>query len=52
MAKKEKSLFQQLLEELGIKDWTGVHAFVKELTSGFIQELPEYFVQHVLSKVK
>ena len=38
MAKKEKSLFRQLLEERGIKDLAGVHALVKELTSDFIQE--------------
>jgi transposase-like protein len=38
MPKKEKSLFRQLLEERGVKDLTGVHALVKELTSDFIQE--------------
>lgn len=38
MAKKEKSLFRQLLEERGIKDLAGVHTLVKELTSDFIQE--------------
>lgn len=38
MAKKEKSLMRQLIEERGIKDMDGVHALVKELTAGLIQE--------------
>jgi len=38
MAKKEKSLMRQLIEERGIKDMNGVHALVKELTAGLIQE--------------
>lgn len=29
MAKKEKSLMRQLIEERGIKDMDGVHALVK-----------------------
>ena len=38
MAKKEKSLMRQLIEERGIKDMDGVHALVKELTARLIQE--------------
>jgi len=38
MAKREKSLMRQLIEERGIKDIAGVQALVKELTAGFIQE--------------
>ena len=38
MAKKEKSLMRQLIEERGIMDMDGVHALVKELTAGLIQE--------------
>ena len=38
MAKKEKSLMRQLIEERGIRDIDGVHALVKELTAGLIQE--------------
>jgi transposase-like protein len=38
MPKKEKSLFRQLLDELGIKDLAGVQELVKELTASFIQE--------------
>jgi putative transposase len=38
MAKREKSLMRQLIEERGIKDITGVQALVKELTAGLIQE--------------
>lgn len=38
MAKKEKSLMRQLIEERGIRDMDGVHALVKELTAGLIQE--------------
>lgn len=38
MAKKGKSLMRQLIEERGIKDMDGVHALVKELTAGLIQE--------------
>jgi len=38
MAKKEKSLMRQLIEERGIKDVSGVQALVKELTAGLIQE--------------
>ena len=38
MAKKEKSLVRQLIEERGIRDMDGVHALVKELTAGLIQE--------------
>ena len=38
MAKKEKSLMRQLIEEHGIRDMDGVHALVKELTAGLIQE--------------
>ena len=39
MAKKEKSLMGQLIEERGIKDLAGVQAMVKELTAGMIQEI-------------
>ena len=38
MAKKEKSLMRQLIDERGIKDVAGVQALVKELTAGLIQE--------------
>ena len=38
MAKKEKSLMRQLIKERGIRDMDGVHALVKELTAGLIQE--------------
>lgn len=38
MAKREKSLMRQLIEERGIKDIAGVQALVKELTAGMIQE--------------
>ena len=38
MAKKEKSLMRQLIEERGIRDMDGVHALVRELTAGLIQE--------------
>lgn len=38
MAKKEKSLMRQLIEERGIRDMAGVQALVKELTAGLIQE--------------
>ncbi len=33
MAKKEKSLMRQLIDERGIKDVAGVQALVKELTA-------------------
>jgi putative transposase len=39
MAKKEKSLLRQLIDERGIRDIAGIQALVKELTSGFIQEV-------------
>lgn len=39
MAKQEKSLMRQLIEERGIKDLQGVSNLVKELTSGLIQEV-------------
>lgn len=39
MAKKEKSLLRQLIDERGIKDIAGVQDLVKELTSGMIQEV-------------
>ena len=38
MARKEKSLMRQLIDERGIKDVAGVQALVKELTAGLIQE--------------
>jgi len=38
MAKQEKSLMRQMIEERGIKDLKGVQDLVKELTSGLIQE--------------
>ena len=41
MAKKEKSLMRQLIEERGIKDLQGVQDLVKELTSDLIQECME-----------
>ena len=37
MAKKEKSLMRQLIEERGIKDVAGVQALVKELIAGLIK---------------
>lgn len=39
MAKKEKGLLRQLIDERGIKDIAGVQNLVKELTSGLIQEV-------------
>lgn len=39
MAKKEKNLLRQLIDERGIKDIAGVQDLVKELTSGLIQEV-------------
>ena len=39
MAKREKSALRKLIDERGIKDLDGVHALVKELTSGLIQEI-------------
>ena len=39
MAKKEKSLLRQLIEERGIKDLAGVNSLVKELTASMIQEI-------------
>ena len=39
MAKKEKSLMRQLIDERGIKDLAGVQTMVKELTAGMIQEI-------------
>lgn len=39
MAKKEKSLLRQLIDERGIKDVAGVQDLVKELTAGLIQEI-------------
>jgi len=38
MAKKEKSLMRQLIDERGIKDVAGVQTLVKELTADLIQE--------------
>ena len=38
MAKQEKSLMRQMIEERGIKDLKGVQDLVKELISGLIQE--------------
>ena len=38
MAKKEKSLMRQMIDERGIKDVAGVQALVKELTAGLIHE--------------
>jgi transposase-like protein len=38
MAKKEKSLMRQLIDERGIKDVAGVQALVKKLTADLIQE--------------
>ena len=39
MAKKEKSLMRQLIDERGISDLAGVKDMVKELTAGMIQEI-------------
>lgn len=39
MSKREKSALRKLIDERGIKDLDGVHALVKELTSGLIQEI-------------
>ena len=38
MAKKEKSMLRQLIDERGIKDVSGVQDLVKELTADLIQE--------------
>ena len=39
MVKREKSALRKLIDERGIRDLEGVHALVKELTSGLIQEI-------------
>jgi putative transposase len=39
MAKREKSVLRQLIDERGVKDLAGVQELVKELTSGLIQEI-------------
>ena len=39
MARKEKSILRQMIDERGIKDVKGVQDLVKELTSGLIQEI-------------
>jgi transposase-like protein len=39
MAKKEKSMMRQLIDERGVKDLAGVSELIKELTSGMIQEI-------------
>jgi len=36
---REKSPLRKLIDERGIKDFDGLHALVKELTSGLIQEI-------------
>jgi len=38
IAKKEKALMIQLIEERGIKDVAGRHALAKELTAGTIRK--------------
>lgn len=38
MAKREKSLMRQLIEERGIKDVSGVQDLIKEMTANLIQE--------------
>ena len=39
MARKEKSILRQMIDERGIKDIKDVQELVKELTSGLIQEI-------------
>ena len=39
MAKREKSPLRKLIDERGVRDLEGVHAPVKELTGGLIQEI-------------
>jgi transposase-like protein len=39
MARREKSLLRQLIEERQVKDLGGVQGLVKELTAGIIQEI-------------
>ena len=39
MIKREKSPLRKLIDERGIRDLDGVHALVKELTGGLIQEI-------------
>lgn len=39
MVKREKSPLRKLIDERGIRDLGGVHALVKELTGGLIQEI-------------
>ena len=39
MAKKEKTLMRQLIDERGVNDLSGVHTMVKELTAELIQEI-------------
>lgn len=36
MARKEKSILRQMIDERGVKDIKGVQKLVKELTSGLI----------------
>ena len=52
MAKKEKSLLRQLIDERGIRDIAGVQALVKELTSGFIQEVMDAELEEELGYSK
>lgn len=39
MVKREKGALRKLINERGIRDLNGVHALVKELTRGLIQEI-------------
>lgn len=52
MAKKEKSVLRQLIDERGIKDVAGVAALVKELTSGLIQEIMDAEIEDELGYSK
>ena len=48
MARTEKSLMRQLIEEQEVKDIAGVQALVKELTVGMIQECMEWACPRLL----
>ncbi len=52
MAKKEKSMLRQLIDERGIKDIAGVQDLVKELTSSLIQEVMDAEIEDELGYSK
>lgn len=52
MAKREKSILRQSIEERGIKDIAGVQDLVKELTAGLIQEAMDAELEEALGYSK